>query len=506
MSDRTEIPAWVSNPGVEGIDKAWKQNAPDSISWVVTNPDPQRLDYTDACRSCAFVRQSSRNRATCQRQFLARFEQSKKELQPVLFECPAEKQAVIFPVQQKGHLLGYWAVCNRGKIPDLGQVSLTQSALVSVGRELEKTDELKTLSETLQPRCAALATVHTVHRLISSMLNTEELIPRVARLSCQVMRAQACSIWLTDPVKQKMIPKAEVRIGRGRFTPARASRIGTGIIGRVAGSCKSHLEPFLIAVPMMEEESIGVISVERARSSKPFTVLDHEILTTLAEQAVVAIRNAQLYETQERVTWGTIRSLSAILDKMDNDAAHLPSTQVLADVALAIARQMRLPELQQRSLHYAAMLHNAGRLGIPTEILHKSGSLTDQEFEQVRAHPARMVHLLGPLEILEPAVPIILYHHERYDGTGYPKGLKKDAIPLGARILAVANALEAMISERPYRPAMTLEQAAAEIGSHAKSQFDPEVVDAFLTLVKQGVMERTLADSPAQMNLREIRR
>ncbi len=505
MSDRTEIPAWVSNPGVEGIDKAWKQSAPDSISWVVAHPDPQRLDYTDACRSCAFVNQSSRNRAACQRQFLSRFEQSKKELKPVSFECPAQKQAIVFPVQQKGHLLGYWAVCHREKMPDPGQVSLTRSALVSIGRELEKTDELKTLSETLQPRCAALATVHTVHRLISSMLNTEELIPRVARLSCQVLRAQACSVWLTDHDNQRMVPKAEIRLERGRFIPARVLRVGTGVIGRVAASCKSHLEGRQIAVPLMEEECIGVICLERNRTSKPFTVLDHEILTTLAEQAVVAIRNAQLYETQERVTWGTIRSLSAIMDEMDGDAGHLPSTQVLADVALAIARQMRLPEAQQRALHYAAMLHNAGRLGIPAEILRKSGSLTHHELEQVRSHPVRMVHLLAPLEMLEPAVPIILHHHERYDGTGYPKGLKKEAIPLGARILAVANALEAMISDRPYRPAMSLSQAAAEIRLHAKSQFDPEVVDAFLALVKEGVLERTLADSAAQPQLPAVR-
>ncbi len=93
---------------------------------------------------------------------------------------------------------------------------------------------------------------------------------------------------------------------------------------------------------------------------------------------------------------------------------------------------------------------------------------------------------MKPLEILEPAVPIILHHHERYDGTGYPKGLKKEAIPLGARILAVANAFEAMVCDRPYRKAVSVEEAAKEIASHAGTQFDPKVVQAFLSLVRAG--------------------
>jgi HD-GYP domain-containing protein (c-di-GMP phosphodiesterase class II) len=235
--------------------------------------------------------------------------------------------------------------------------------------------------------------------------------------------------------------------------------------------------------------------VRRTERGKPFSSLDQEILTTRAEQAVGAIRNAQMYERQERVTWGTIRSLSAILDGMDSySPAIVSGRKIMADVAMEIAREMNLPVAQQRSIQYAALLHDAGRVGIPEEILRKPSKLEPAEYDKVKEHTIKGARLLEPLEILEPAVPIILYHHERYDGTGYPKGLKKEAIPLGARILAVANAFEAMVCERPYRRAVPVQEAAKEIASHAGTQFDPKVVAAFLVVARGGRLEKFFAE------------
>ena len=240
-----------------------------------------------------------------------------------------------------------------------------------------------------------------------------------------------------------------------------------------------------------------MLLVRREKGKPPFSPLDQEILTTLAEQAVVAIRNAQMYETQERVTWGTIKSLSDILNGMEPYSSHRPSRhRILAEVALAIAQQMKLPVSSQRPLQYAALLHDAGRLGIPQGILRKPAKLEPAEFDQVKEHTIKGARLLQPFEILEPALPIILYHHERYDGTGYPKGLKKDAIPLGARILAVANAFEAMVCERPYREAFSVDRAAREIASHSGTQFDPSVVEAFSSLARSGKLQELVnADS-----------
>jgi len=249
-----------------------------------------------------------------------------------------------------------------------------------------------------------------------------------------------------------------------------------------------------MVVPLVEEECMGVIMVRRGNKDQAFGILDHEILTTLAEQAVVAIRNAQMYEAQERVAWGTIKSLSAILDSMSpNSPVRFSNRQILMNVALAIGNKMGLSSVQRRSLQYAALLHDAGQIGTPREILQKPSKLEPAEFALVKKHPVKGARMLQPLEILEPAIPIILHQHERYDGTGYPKGLKKEAIPIGARILAVANAFTAMVCDRPYRRAMPIAKAVKEIASHAETQFDPKAVEAFLLLFRSGKLDEIIA-------------
>lgn len=463
-----------------------------AIGWAISGANPKALDYAEACKSCRFVRVSAQNRRVCQGQFLKALQKAHRSGASVPFLCPIQRHAVCFPVKRSGQTAGYLAVCYRKEPLSEGQERLAELVVQAAGAEADRNEELKTLSETIQPRCVALSTVHTIHRLISSTLNLEELLPRVARLCCQVLRSDSCGIWLVDRKKQILQPRAIVELKKGSGLAARPTRFGKGLLGKVASTTKASLGPRRMAVPLVEEECMGVLWVCRVARAKPFGVLDQEILTTLAEQAVVAIRNAQMYETQERVTWGTIRSLSAILDGMD---AYSPKTtksssaKRLAEIAVAIADEMKLPSALQKSLQYAALLHDAGRVGIPDEILHKTTKLEPAEYAQMKEHPVKGATLLEPLETLEPAVPIILYHHERYDGTGYPKGLKKEAIPLGARILGVANAFEAMISERPYRRAMSVAEAAAEIGSHSGTQFDPKVVEAFLRLAQSGKIE-----------------
>ena len=488
MTEPNWLQRFVENPVVRQLRELMSRQVPHAIWWEVEGPRPKALDYSVACRTCHFVRASTKNRAQCERRFLESLEQSRQSREPVQFVCPIQRYAFCIPLEQNGQPRGYLAMCYSEQAVPQTQLQLAAATLKAAVRETERSDELKLLSDTIQPRCVALSTIHTIHRLISSTLNLEELLPRVARLCCQVLRAKACTIWLLDREKKALEPRAVVELKKKRVGGAtRPCRVGVGVPGRVAFTCKAYWTQRMMVVPLVEEECIGVILVRRTEPSRPFTTLDQEILTTLAEQAVVAIRNAQMYETQERVTWGTIRSLSAILDGMDTYSSGTVSRpKIMAEVALKIAREMKVPSAQQKSLHYAALLHDAGRLGIPQEILRKPAKLEPAEFDKVKQHTVRGASFLEPLEILEPAVPIVLYHHERYDGTGYPRGLKKEAIPLGARILAVANAFEAMICDRPYRHAMSVSEAAGEIASHAGTQFDPKVVEAFMSLVRRG--------------------
>ena len=482
---------WVErvarNPAARKLQETLARQVPKAAWWRLEGAKPKPAD----------LRKAFRSGPVCRRRLHESLEQARRRKKPAQFGCPVQRYGVCFPLVRGGQVKGYLGMLYSDRPLSVQAVELTAAGLEAVVRETERADEIKILSETIQPRCVALSTIHTIHRLISSTLNLGELLPRMARLCSQVLRAQTCSIWLLDKEKNALFPRAAVSLKKGRAESTRPLRIGAGLVGRVASTCKANLTRQRMVVPLVEEECIGVILVCRTGKGKPFSALDQEILTTLAEQAVVAIQNAQMYETQERVTWGTIRSLSAILDGMDT---YSPSTasgrKLMAEVALEIAGQMQVPSAQQKSLQYAALLHDAGRVGIPDEILRKPAKLDPAEFDKVKLHTIRGASLLEPLEVLEPAVPIILYHHERYDGTGYPKGLKKEAIPLGARILAVANAFEAMVCERPYRKAVSVQEAVKEIASHAGTQFDPKVVEALLAVSRAGRLEKVLASQP----------
>ena len=131
------------------------------------------------------------------------------------------------------------------------------------------------------------------------------------------------------------------------------------------------------------------------------------------------------------------------------------------------------------------MLHDAGKVDIPLEILTKTTKLTPGEYRIIKRHPVKGAQILRHLQILKPVIPIIMYHHEKYNGTGYPSRLKKRQIPQGARIMAVADAFEAMVYGRPYRQRLDIASAIKEIKKKSGTQFDPKVVEAFLKVVKK---------------------
>jgi HD-GYP domain-containing protein (c-di-GMP phosphodiesterase class II) len=145
-----------------------------------------------------------------------------------------------------------------------------------------------------------------------------------------------------------------------------------------------------------------------------------------------------------------------------------------------------------KQLEYAGLLHDVGIIDVPYEILSKRRKLSPQEFKLIRQHTAQSVALVSSVEFLKPALPIILYHHEKYDGSGYPSGLKKEQIPLGARIIAGVDAFEAMVQGRPYHPSLSVDAALDELVKYSGSQFDPKVVNAFVNLASQKKFRKLL--------------
>lgn len=194
-------------------------------------------------------------------------------------------------------------------------------------------------------------------------------------------------------------------------------------------------------------------------------------------------RVRQEQEAGQHLCLSTLESLCHAIEASDPyNAGHIDCVQ---RCALHMAQALGLPESETEALRAAALLHNIGRLGVPDYILHKPGSLTPEEQEKLRTHPVLGARILAPIPFPWPVVEIVRHHAEHWDGQGYPDGLKGEAIPLGARILAVANAYSAWIHARPYRDAQAPETALAEIELRAGAQFDPAVVAAFRPIADQ---------------------
>lgn len=177
----------------------------------------------------------------------------------------------------------------------------------------------------------------------------------------------------------------------------------------------------------------------------------------------------------------TIQSLAAALDA--KDAYTRGHSQRVAEMARQVASALKLPEKEIDAVHYAGLLHDIGKIGVQDDVLNKVGALTDQDWEKIRSHATIGAEIVQHVRFLQGVSEMIRHHHESYDGSGYPAGLKGEEIPLGARILAVCDAYDAMTTERPYRKAMTVEDAVTELKSKAGVQFDPQVVEAFLEIV-----------------------
>lgn len=455
-----------------------------ALWWLIDKPSPALADLQKVVyNNCPYLKKPSAQKKTrCVKGLLEVVKKAFKEKRLLKFDCAEGLHGFVYPIVQGDKLYGYIGACYRKKDVSSEILNIFSAFTDSIVREAQKELELSKLYETIRPRAIALSTVHTVHRLISSTLDLNELLPRIARLSLQIMRANRCSIKLVDSTKKILLPKATVDL-REKKTRLKKVRVGKWAPGKAVKFGKPIRGADYLATPLIDEDVVGVITIYDKIDKKPFTQFDQEIMATLAEQAVIAIKNAQLYKEQEKITMGSIKSLATILD------TRAPGTYVprasFSRVATAIGQELHMDANELKSLEYAALLHDAGQIVVPDEVLAKPTKLTGKEYDIVKEHPERSVRIIKHMKALKTVIPIILYHHENYDGSGYPKGLKKDQIPLGARIMGIVSAFEAMITKRPYRVTKTLDEAIEEIRRNSGTQFDPKVVEAFLKAVKR---------------------
>jgi putative nucleotidyltransferase with HDIG domain len=303
----------------------------------------------------------------------------------------------------------------------------------------------------------------------------------------------------------------EYAAGRGfRGDAIRSSKIplGEGNAGRVAMERRlikvpdlrdapdsKYLAPFIVGedfvtyfgVPLIAKGQIkGVLGVyHRSRLEPDAEWLD--FLNALAGQTAIAIDNATLFESLQRSNLElgraydtTIEGWSRALDLRDKETEG--HTQRVSEMAVRLARAMGLSEADLVQIRWGALLHDIGKMGVPDGILLKPGPLTDEEWVIMKKHPIFAYEMLSPIHYLRQALEIPFGHHEKWDGSGYPHGLKGVQIPLSARIFAVVDVWDALRSDRPYRAGWTEERVRELIQVSSGSHFDPEVADAFLRM------------------------
>jgi putative nucleotidyltransferase with HDIG domain len=190
------------------------------------------------------------------------------------------------------------------------------------------------------------------------------------------------------------------------------------------------------------------------------------------------MRTTDLVDQQHSLYLSTVKSLASAIDAKDEYTRHHSAR--VTEFTIKIARNMGLSEKELEELELAAVLHDIGKIAVPESILNKPGKLSDEEFAKIKEHPGRGQDILKPVIELRGVGNIVRSHHEKYDGGGYPDGLKGKEIPLGARIMAISDAYDSITSMRPYRDATSHRRAVKEIINCTGTQFDPEVVEHFL--------------------------
>lgn len=305
----------------------------------------------------------------------------------------------------------------------------------------------------------------------------------------KIQSCRRCEFFKNIPLVTRKTAGFLSDISGARYIIDREVIIKTLLQGRsqVSNSVSDHLYGISgteteIAIPMkMHEQVIGVFYIASALSHE-FQGDRLEFLQSLSEVVSSAVLNSRLFKDIRQSYLQTVKAFANAVEAKDYyTRGH---SERVAEMSMKIGDAMNLSKQEKDCLRFAAILHDVGKIGLSVIILRKDSWLNTDEMKNVRSHPDAGVQILKPTHFLGSALPVIRHHHEKFDGSGYPLGLKGREIPLLARIICVADAWDAMRSDRPYRGALSTQAAREELLSHAGTQFDPEIVKTFLHSVE----------------------
>ena len=343
------------------------------------------------------------------------------------------------------------------------------------------------------------AKLYELSKMLNSNLDTRAVVRGAMEAIVSLVKAEVGSLLLVDKEKNELF--FEVALGDSEKTLKEIRlKFGQGIAGWVAQQKQPIIvndtaqdERFykkadektgfvtknILCVPVMS--SSEVVGVMQALNKKEglFTKQDLKLLTSLSDQVAIALENASLHEELKRTFVEVVESLAEAIEKRDPyTGGH---TKRVVKYSLMIADEMHLEAEEKDRLKMGALLHDVGKIGIDDSVLRKPAKLDEIEFEKMKAHPSIGADILGKIPQIKNIIPGILYHHEWYNGKGYPDGLSGDGLPRIARIISIADTYDAMTTDRPYRKGLTHEVAIAELKRFSGTQFDPQFVGAFIS-------------------------
>ena len=359
------------------------------------------------------------------------------------------------------------------------------------------------LEKRLKTKIDEISALYQVSKTITSSLNLKRMLNLIARQVSRIMHCRICLIHLVEG--KRLILKSSYGV-TAEYTDfkkdlsMRDNFAGLAVVGKKSyiirdllrypknaffSTAKKHSLHSLLVIPLIEKDSVlGAMSVFD-HSINAFTEDDEEHLRLFAGQVTVAIENARLLEETKQNYLNVMNLLASVIDAKDSYTED--HSQKVARFAMGVANELGINGQLREDIKYASFLHDIGKINIDASILQKPGPLTKEEWTKMREHPRTASKIISKAGFLDALIPIILYHHVRYAGGGYPVCSRKGSdIPIGSRILAVTDAYEAMTSDRPYRKGMTKKEAMQELKRCSGTQFDPEVVRAFLKYLNSG--------------------
>lgn len=367
-----------------------------------------------------------------------------------------------------------------------------------LNQELEKKKEVEALNLELERRINHQSLLYSIIDSLSKINRSDDLYQFLVEKALESCNAsKACFLFYDDSTSMFLVLAQRGLKGLTPGTPAAAVTGDDGRPGLDPGFLSPHFgtsngralaldristHSGVMGVPFkIRTEPFGILLVAEKAAAGSFDLEDRLVLGFLAEKTALSVENMALYDNLKQSFIATLMSLVSAIEA--KDAYTQQHSSRVTEYAIRIAGRMGYGAEDLEMLKSTGPLHDIGKIGIQDAVLNKPGRLTEEEFDLIRSHPMIGVNIVAPLGLDQGELSIIRNHHERWDGKGYPDGLKREEIPPIARILAVADAFDAMSSDRAYRAAMPIELCLNEIRVNSGAQFDPEVVQVALTVL-----------------------